>query len=330
MAHTEVVGYRRSAIGMTSRRGWKRRAPWALAVCASLLLVGMPTPASAWGPAKEAGLLREADGHRKKGEHRQAGEKYAAYYRAQPESQRASSAGAYVVDFAVSSYLASFEASSEPADLEASKALLDEFLADVERVHGSADQPFAADAKTKRETVEAKLAELTPTSTKQPEPEPESESESESGSESGSESESESDSDPDPDPDPDPVVDRSPPPGPDKLGIGLVVGGSVVVLGGIGMLIGGSQYMSIAEDRLRETEAMAAGSDFQPDRDAYLDNARKARNVMLGLGAAVVAVGLVPTIWGAVRLARHGKRNAKASARVGIGPSAGLTLHGTF
>jgi hypothetical protein len=281
-----------------------RRAPWALAVCATLL--GPPTPVWAWAPAKD-GLLREADAHRKQGEHRPAAEKYAAYWRAQDEAQRASSTGAYIVDFAVASYLAAFDASVDVADLEAARDLLREFIGDVERVHGSSDQVFAADAKVELQRVETQIEQHRPTPAVEPEPEPQPDAKAEPAP---------APLEPEPAPPP-AIVDRPPPrQGPDKLGIGLVVGGSVIVLGGVGMLIAGSQYVSIARDRLREAQADAEGDDQQPDGPAYLDHARDARNLMLGLGAAVVVIGLVPTIWGAVRLARR----SKATARLSIGP----------
>ncbi len=326
MAHVEPVGYRRFAVGMTGRRGGWLHAPWALVVSASLL--GVPLQAKAWGPAPD-GLLREADAHRKDGEHREAADKYAAYYRAQTESKRASGTGAYIIDFAVGSYLAAFEASGDVAALQACRDLLREFLGEVERVHGNAEQPFTVDARGRLEQVEAKLAEREPEPKSGSESEPESESESESESEP--ESESESESEPVPSPAPKSVADVPPPrSGPDKLGIGLVVGGSIVVLGGVGMLIGATQYVPLARERLRESEAENEGSGMTPDRDAYLEKAVNRRNLMLGLGAAVVAIGLVPTIWGAVRLARHGKRGAKSTARLTIGPVGGLSLHASF
>ena len=121
---------------------------------AGAALLCAPVPAFA-APANDTGaLLKKADAHRKAGEHKAAAKAYDDYYQSQAQDERASETGAYIVELAAAAYLAS----GQTADLEACRALLETFLADVEAVHGSADQPFTADAKAQLASLEETLA----------------------------------------------------------------------------------------------------------------------------------------------------------------------------
>ncbi len=150
-------------------------------------------------------------------------------------------------------------------------------------------QRYVAEATREIEAIDAKIEEL---EAKEPEPTP----------------------DPTPKPGPD-TVD----PGPKRdlnaeiavrkkrgVGIGLMAGGSALVAGGVAAMIYGSFFETWARDDIRRNDSDPDTTD--PDEQAYLDSEKQKGVVWMGVGGALVAVGVGGVAGGAVVFTRANRK----------------------
>lgn len=113
-------------------------------------------------------------------------------------------------------------------------------------------------------------------------------------------------------------VPPPPPPSEDKskkqkaLGIGLLSGGSVVVVTGVSLLAYGSTYKRRATDQVTSQTG-----EVTPEGQAYIDTMSRRGATQMGIGGALMAVGVSGVVVGALQL-----RKAK-QGKVSWGPSAG-------
>lgn len=108
------------------------------------------------------------------------------------------------------------------------------------------------------------------------------------------------------------------------LGIGLLSGGSVATVAGISLVAYGSTFKRRATDQVT-----AQTSTVTPEGQAYIDTMSRRGATQMGIGGALMAVGVTGVVVGALQL-----RKSKTS-QVSWGPSAGpgytgVVLHGRF
>ena len=273
--------------------------------------------ASAHGPSR----LEQGEAALERGEYRSAAQAFGDHYRNLAMEQRASEVGEHVVMYAAEVYEKAWAKDAAVADLEASRALLSEFVRDVETVHG-ADRPQLTEAAraeiveldAKIEAARAGEPEPLPEPVASPEPEP---------SPRGTK--------PAPAPTSASPPDRS---GTDPLGVALVASGATIAAGGIAMLAAGLAGATArrAEARLDErceqdgADAMACTQAQQSDHArAFVARAERTdRTVALAsIGPLVVGIALV--VGGSVRLTRR-----RSQARVGWGAWADAEGSGAF
>jgi hypothetical protein len=285
-----------------------------LAACIACALAA-PMTASAHAPSR----LEQGEAALERGEYRSAAEAFGDHYRDLAKEQRASEVGEHVVMYAAEVYGKAWAKDAAVEDLEASRALLSEFVRDVETVHG-ADRPELTEAaRAEIEELDAKIAAA---SAGEPEPVPEPVAAPERAPQ---------DTTPDPAPTSASPPDRS---GTDPLGIALVASGATIAAGGIAMLAAGLAGATArrAEGRLDErceqdgADAMTCAQAQQSD-DARAFVARAERSdrtvALASIGPLVVGIALV--VGGSVRLTRR-----RSHARIGWGAWADAEGSGTF
>jgi len=305
------------------QRGWTQRvwATRAATVAAVLLLAPMGSSHAAMAPTP----LERAESHLAAGEHNAAGGAFAEYYESLSLRMQTDETGEFVVLQATAAYAKAWETGHDPAYLSASRRLLIAFTRAVEAERGT-HSPLLTAARQELARVDKLLApSATPPSEAEPEPEQEAEPEPELEAV----------------PEPEPTATTEPPdkapaqpsdtPQRDRLGIGLVAGGCVLIVAGVAVLVQGpiahAQYERDIDDAGGDTAFTAA------DLNTARSDVDKLRNGLVAGGAALAAVGVGGVIWGAIRLARTGRtqEGARWEAGPGLAPSmVGLSVRGRF
>lgn len=125
------------------------------------------------------------------------------------------------------------------------------------------------------------------------------------------------------------LVEPRPPDGPDKLGIGLIVGGVLGVLGGVSMVGLGSFLYTEHQEGFDELSP-----DADPDAWGDYRQRQRARGIgVLTVGSIVAAAGLGVFTYGVVRFLRaqrRGPRNGITATAWGDANGLGLTVRGRF
>ena len=282
----------------------------------ALAVVAAPVHLRAAAPADRTELLSRAQSQLDAGQYRAAAESYAAYYEALG-AQTASVAGENAVLVAVDAYRQAWDAHADRADLLAAQALLQKHIADFETAKGTATGAGVDEAKAELSWVEAKLEETKPADAAPPVEPADGPVET---------PEDDPTTEPVTRPDsvgpvaggPGPIVDdppksepTKPGPGPDKLGLGLTIGGAAGIAAGIFGLTYGTMYNRAVNDAANG--AVPGGNvDGDFDAEAWRSDHKK---VGLGLqvgGGVLLAVGGGLLTYGIVRLVRHSRDKATA------------------
>ncbi|MCH9683633.1 MAG: hypothetical protein K0V04_19500 [Deltaproteobacteria bacterium] len=105
----------------------------------------------------------------------------------------------------------------------------------------------------------------------------------------------------------------------DPLGVALATAGGVVMVGGVGVLIGGTQVLPRAR---RQIESANRDPDNPIAQDStYLDEHRRRGQTWMISGAVVAGVGAAALTWGIVRLVqRRNKRGSSGEPSEARGP----------
>jgi hypothetical protein len=120
-----------------------------------------------------------------------------------------------------------------------------------------------------------------------------------------------------------------------SIGIGLVVGGSVLTLGGVGLLAWGTTFKHFAIESVRE-EANDPGkpqSEFTPEEQEHVNEQTRFGKVWMGAGGGIAVIGLVGVGLGAWQMSKAAKMRKQRSAFVVpvlTREFAGLSLSGRF
>ncbi|MEX1368323.1 MAG: hypothetical protein AB1Z98_34650 [Nannocystaceae bacterium] len=256
----------------------------------ALMLAGVGPSARAAAPSGDdfEQLVVQADEHAGAGRHAAALGAYADAFEAMSTELRATPVGEFVALAAGKAALDDFEQREDPAALERGRAVLEQFLAAIE---AAAEDGDAASSEAARSRLEELVALM---------PEPEAEPDLGDG--------------PAPLAEPKPVAQRA---GPSRtVGIALVAAGGASVLGGIGLVVAGARQVPWYEERL-----LAEGWDRSfPEFQGELDNARRVRNIDIGIGAALLGVGVGLGVAGGVILAKAGTQ-APSAAALSVGVS---------
>lgn len=220
-------------------------------------------------------LVAEADEHAGAGRHQEALGAYAGAFDAMPADQQAGSVGEFVALAAGKAALDAFEADQDPASLEQGRGVLERFIAAAE----GAGEPTEA-ARARLDEIVALI----------PDPEPEEQTEPEIVPR-----------------DPGPSTTDAPRKGPSKtVGIALIAVGGASLLGGVGLMVAGSQQVPWYEDQL----ASGGWDTTSPEYRAELANAERTRDIDIGVGGALLGVGAALGVAGAVILVKARTRDA--------------------
>lgn len=284
-------------------------------VHAAVLACGLRLASAAWAaPADDANaLLRAADDALSRGDHAGAAEGFAASYRALSRDQQHGPLGGRTIALAYEAYREAWHRARDPAPLQAAQALLHEHevaLEGVGKVAAVEENRLRQDwIEHLLELEQARAAAAVPAPAC-PEPAvvepavcpaPALE----------------------PGPKTPPVQPADAPPRRDGLGLALTAGGGVTLLGGIGLLIGGTQVLPMAR-----REVVAAGRDPNdpvPQDAAYLEQHRGRGRTFMIAGGVVAGVGAAVATWGVVRLVGRGRGRSHDGRVEGREISVGLS-----
>lgn len=120
-----------------------------------------------------------------------------------------------------------------------------------------------------------------------------------------------------------------------SIGIGLLVGGSVLTLGGVGLLAWGTTFERFAIQSVREeaNDPDKPISEFTPEEREHVDEQTRFGKIWLGAGAGIAVLGLVGVGLGAWQMSKAAKMRKQRSAvlmPVFTRDFAGLSLTGRF
>jgi len=268
-----------------------------LLVGAALVLSSSPAHAKPQGDGFEDAMAR-AGALVEKGEHASALADFEAAYASMPREIKIGNVGEFVAYSGGRSALRAFNTSGDRAVLERGKTLLATFVSDVDSASG------AATASTDRALSMLAIIE----GLLEPEPE--------LAPEGATEPSEIADDEPLDQPDPAPAPQR---PRRDAIGLGLTITGALATAGGLAAIIAGARQVAWYEDELERNGWSPDATHY--DYDAKLDEARRVRNIDLGVGIGVTAVGIGLLTYGAIRLKNGGKPGDDRRARLPARPT---------
>lgn len=121
---------------------------------------------------------------------------------------------------------------------------------------------------------------------------------------------------------------------PRNTGIGLVAGGSAVLVGGVAVLAFGSTLKPGAEAEVNKLADMGVPQDHPAwaEGDAYIASETKRGRTLMAVGAALTGVGLIGAGVGVAYLVKAKKlREGQVTPTVALSPDfAGIVLSGRF
>jgi hypothetical protein len=309
------------------------RAALLLALGASLALPPAPALAStlAFAPStarqQSERLLAEGDAALAKERWDEAISKYRASYYGLPTEDHASYLGSLPVRKAMRAYTERVAQEQDPGKrrslLQRQRVLLEEFLDAVAAKPGATDEvgpEVIAELEETRRSIDAELDPPKPIEPTEPttptNPFPEG------------------DDDPDDPGDTKTITDDAKPPR-DWLGLGLVIGGSTLLVTGIGVSVGRWTIRSGAQDEYDADPNCAPGSEGHLTCLAYLETEEARAKKFLIAGSVVAGVGLATAIAGVVHIVIHRKRSSSRATALRVAPvlsptAAGLSLGGRF
>lgn len=120
-----------------------------------------------------------------------------------------------------------------------------------------------------------------------------------------------------------------------SIGIGLLVGGSVLTLGGIGVIAWGSTFKRFAIQSVREeaNDPNKPLSDFTPEEQEHVNEQTRFGKIWMGAGGGITVIGIAGVALGAWQLSKAKKmRDQRSAALVPVFTRdyAGLSLVGRF
>lgn len=274
----------------------------------ALALVATPVHAQT-APGDRTELLSRAQSELDAGNFRAAAESYAAYYEALGDD-RTTVAGENAVLVAADAYRQAWDAGADRADLLAARTLLQAHIGDFTAATGSDSGEGVDEAKAELSWFQDKLEQTAPAPEPAPVPAaPPDETPTEPVTKGPTRR-------PDPAPPPPPIVEDTPEPskgGPDKVGLGLTIGGAASVAAGIFGLTYGSLYIRAVDDTA-DTAMPGVNQPANFDPEAWRDDGHKVgRGLQIG-GGIVLAIGGGLLAYGIVRLVAHSR--GKAAARL--------------
>lgn len=302
--------------------------------------------ATAWAPVSSAAAqapihahwaptaVERAETHLAAEEFGPAGDAFDEYYRTLPPSMQTDATGEFIVMKAADAYARAWDATQDLEQLQRSRGLLQRYVQAVETAHG-ADTPLRVQAAAELSRIEALIADAT---APEPEPEPETAPVRDPVTVEPEPDSAHQDPDPQPDPDRDEARGETSPSTADqprdRLGLGLVAGGSALAMGGVTMALVGvlrhNGYETIIDDG-GGFDALAANQrTAAADTRELLDTQRTG---LLAAGISVAALGVGGIVWGALRLTRA--RRDRQAARWHLAPQIagsqfGLIARGRF
>lgn len=272
-----------------------RRAP---RLALALALVAAPVPAfAAPGEGDFEQLLAEADGHALDGRPDEALTAYEKAFEAMPPELRATEVGELVVLAAGKAALDDYERNHDVESLRRGRALLIAFITEVSS-RPDAPPPPLDSARARLDEIDAAIPEAEP-ATPPPAPAVTTNENAEPTS-------------------PEPMTDDAPRRRP--LGLALAASGGVVALGGVALVVAGTQQVPWFERKMEEI-------GWTPDHPEYADEAARAermRAIDIGVGAAVAVVGVGLGVTGAVLIARDRKARSNVALSGAVGPDGAL------
>lgn len=280
------------------------------------LVVGMPCVAHA-GPRVEGfeEAMARAGALVEEGKHEQALGSFEVAFEAMPPEIQVGEVGEFVAYSGARSAIRAFDTTGDSSVLERGRALLGSFVGAVEAADESLPKASTDRARSTMSVIDGMLA---------PEAVPPVEGTEESSAEpSGTPVEPREPAEPSR-----PPKDRA---GLDRAGLALTIVGGLAAAGGIGTIIAGARQVPWYEGELESFGWDPDATDY--DYEAKLDEARRVRNIDIGVGAGLAVVGVGLLVYGAIRLESGGRKaKERAYLRGGVGvaqrrhPSASLTL----
>lgn len=294
------------------------RAGLSLALGALLALPPGGASATALAPnprQRSESLLAEGDAAASKQRWDEAISKYRASYYGLPPEDQASYLGSLPVRQAMRAYdqrvAQERDEGKRRALLRRQRVLLEEFLDAVAAKRGAAEEVGAdviAELEQLRRSIDEALDGPPKADHSEADPEPESTDEIEPDDEEATSAPTDPAGPVSPEPAP---ASDSPRPPRDWLGLGLVIGGSALLVTGVGVSVGWWTIRNTAQENVD-----AGGADFAEGTQArakYLaDEEARAKQFLIG-GSVVAGVGLAAALGGVIHLALH-RRSASSGS----------------
>lgn len=223
-------------------------------------------------------LMSEADGHADAGRHADALRTYIAAFDAMPVELQVSEVGEFVALAAAKAAMADYQERQDALSLTRGRVVLAKFIELAGNAEGAASADAASarlaelDAMVPAESEEPDDAEVTPVA---------------------------SPADTEPAPSAEPVDEPSS--RRRALGLGLVIGGGAAAAAGLGLTIAGARQVPWYEQQLADR----GWTPQTPGYDEEISDAQRIRNIDIGIGVALLLVGVGLSVRGGVLLAKE-------------------------